>query len=393
MGRTEIDLLRLARSRTISRAIIGSAQKRAALDDAAWRLAGGQCQLLQFGSARISRRLARVTRPIPIARPLPDIADHVVEAVAVRLEAADRRGPGLAVLVRVVAREDALPAVGDRLALGIEGTRPVVLAVATAARGEFPLRLGREFTAAPARIGERILVGDMHDGMIVLARNGAAGTGWLTPIGARHVLEALRDAAAAGDIGGLDEDHRAGNEQLLGHAGMRCRVETALGQSHVSRRRDEFAKLRVGHLVAIDPEAIDAHGVGEALLRPMALGAHDERSAMDEHHPRVVVVLRRQAGIAGAASEFGTHRTLLRRGECAIDPTGRADAHGTDQPVAHCHGTSPIHATPIRIPGTRTVSEPPTFAVAMSASTSLLRASGWQPSIAWWSDRTPQPGS
>src|SRR5262249_32408590 len=29
----------------------------------------------------------------------------------------------------------------------------------------------------------------------------------------------------------------------------------------------------------------------------------------------------------------------------------------------------------------------------MAASISLLRASGWQPSIAWWSDRTPQPGS
>jgi hypothetical protein len=30
----------------------------------------------------IDRCLARVTRPIPIARPLPDIADHVVEATA-----------------------------------------------------------------------------------------------------------------------------------------------------------------------------------------------------------------------------------------------------------------------------------------------------------------------
>jgi hypothetical protein len=37
---------------------------------------------LQRGSAGIDRCLARVTRPIPIARPLPDIADHVVEATA-----------------------------------------------------------------------------------------------------------------------------------------------------------------------------------------------------------------------------------------------------------------------------------------------------------------------
>jgi hypothetical protein len=83
---------------------------------------------------------------------------------------------------------------------------------------------------------------------------------------------------------------------------MRRRVEPALGQGHVSRRRHEFAKLRVGHLVAIDPEAVDAHGVGEALLWTVALGTHDERSSADERHSRVVVVLRRQAGIGGASS-------------------------------------------------------------------------------------------
>src|SRR6516225_7293293 len=200
MRGAEVDLLRLARGRTIARAVVGGAQIRAALDDPARRLASGQCEVLQFRSGRIGRRLARMTRSIPIARPLPDIADHIVEAVAVRLEAADRRGPYVAVLVGVVDGEDALPGVGDRLALGIEGARPIVLAVATAARGEFPLRLGRERTPAPARIGERILVGDMHDGMIVLARDRAAGTSRLPPIGARDVLPPLGDPAAARDV-------------------------------------------------------------------------------------------------------------------------------------------------------------------------------------------------
>src|SRR5262245_8136206 len=138
---------------------------------------------------------------------------------------------------------------------------------------------------------------------------------------------------------------------------MRRRVQPALGQGHVSRRRYEFPELRVGHLVAIDPEAVDAHGVGEALLRPMALGAHHERSAADERHPGGSTVVRWQAGIGGAASEFDTHRTFLRRGESGNYQTGRADAYGTDQLVAHCHGTSPIHATPIRIPDTRTARE------------------------------------
>jgi hypothetical protein len=66
-----------------------------------------------------------------------------------------------------------LPGVGDRLAIRIEGARPVVLAVAAAAGCEFPLRLGGQLTPAPARIGERILIGDIEDGMIVLANNRA----------------------------------------------------------------------------------------------------------------------------------------------------------------------------------------------------------------------------
>src|SRR5215831_18946680 len=202
MRSAEVDLLRLPGGRTIARAVVGRAQKRAAFDHPTRRLTARQRQILQFGPARIDRCVARMTRSIPIARPLPDIADHVVEAVTVRLEAADWRGPYVAVLVRVVDGEDALPGVGDRLALRIERARPVVLTVATAACGEFPLRLGRERTPAPARIGKRILVGDMHDGMIVLVRNRTAGTGWLTPIGAGDVLPPLSDPAAARDIGG-----------------------------------------------------------------------------------------------------------------------------------------------------------------------------------------------
>src|SRR5262249_45012287 len=278
---------------------------------------------------------------IPSAGPRPHIADHVEEPIAVRLEAADRRGPGVAVLVRVVDGKDALPGIGHRLALGIEGARPVVLAVATAARGEFPLRLGRELTPAPARVGQRILVGDMHGRMIVLACNRRAGPGGRAQMRARHVLPPLRDPAAAADIGGRDEHHGAGSEQLPGHAGMRCGVEPALGQRHVSRRRHELPELRVGHLVAIDPKAVDTHHVGEALLRPLAIGAHNERAAADENHAGGIGVVRWQAGIAGGASEIASSHVLLRDGcgERADHQTCGTDANGADQQAAQYHGT------------------------------------------------------
>src|SRR5688500_10711051 len=102
-----------------------------------------------------------MSRPIPVAGPFPDVANHVVEAVAVWLEAPDRRGSGIAVLFAVQHRKEALPGVRDRLAVSIEGARPVILAGTAAARRELPLRFCRQAAATPPRIGERILIGDM----------------------------------------------------------------------------------------------------------------------------------------------------------------------------------------------------------------------------------------
>src|SRR3954452_15292497 len=120
-----------------------------------------------------------MARPIPVARPLPHIADHVVEPVAVRLEATNRRGSGMTVLIAVVYRKETLPGICDRLALGIVSVRIIVLTVAAAARGELPLCFGRNFASTPMRIGKRILVGNMYNGVIFPARYRAAGAGRL----------------------------------------------------------------------------------------------------------------------------------------------------------------------------------------------------------------------
>src|SRR3954453_13629452 len=107
-----------------------------------------------------------MARPIPVARPLPHVADHVVEPVAVRREASDRRRAGMTVLIAVVYREETLPGIRDRLAVGIVSARIIILTVAAAARGELPLRFGRKFVSSPMRIGKRILVGNMHNRVI-----------------------------------------------------------------------------------------------------------------------------------------------------------------------------------------------------------------------------------
>ena len=109
MARRGIDRLRMAGGRAIAAAIIGRAQVRAAFDDLAGnfdlRLAGVEaCGL--GPAARIVRNAARLRRVgfvllrPPIGGPFPDVADHVVDAVAVGRECHHRRGALEAVLAR-----------------------------------------------------------------------------------------------------------------------------------------------------------------------------------------------------------------------------------------------------------------------------------------------------
>src|SRR5262245_56759475 len=105
---------------------------------------------------------------IPIARPLPDIADHVVEPVSIWWEAADGCYACIAVLFGVEDRKDALPTIGNGLAILVEGLAPILSLIAAASRGIFPLCLRRKLAPQPMRIGERILIGDMNNGMVLL---------------------------------------------------------------------------------------------------------------------------------------------------------------------------------------------------------------------------------
>src|SRR5262249_62363246 len=100
-------------------------------------------------------------------RKFPAIADNTEEAVAVRREAAYRRGTRIAVLCGVVDWKDALPGIGDGLTVLVVGLAPIPSAILAATRGIFPLRLGRKLTPEPMRVGQRILISDMDDGMVL----------------------------------------------------------------------------------------------------------------------------------------------------------------------------------------------------------------------------------
>src|SRR3546814_2514947 len=93
---------------------------RAALDHLAWdfdvRLPGvvtciGTPAARIFRNAAGAGRIGRVPGRVPVRRPFPDIADHVVNAVIARREGSYGRRPREAVLLEVLDREFALPGI------------------------------------------------------------------------------------------------------------------------------------------------------------------------------------------------------------------------------------------------------------------------------------------
>src|SRR3546814_2595464 len=99
-------MLRMPRRRTVTLAIVDGAQVRSALHNLAADARAGRrivIALRERRAARIGDRAAgrlglrRLRCRIPVARPFPDIADHVEKPVAIGRKAADRRGAVIAV--------------------------------------------------------------------------------------------------------------------------------------------------------------------------------------------------------------------------------------------------------------------------------------------------------
>src|SRR5688572_17565808 len=100
VARRRVDRLRVARGRPIAAAVAWRAEVRAALDDLARDLdrrlarvvaAGLAAAARVLGNAARLRRVGPVLWRVEIGRPLPHVADHVVEFVSVRPEGPDRR--------------------------------------------------------------------------------------------------------------------------------------------------------------------------------------------------------------------------------------------------------------------------------------------------------------
>src|SRR5882757_239628 len=115
-----IDRLRMPRCRPVASAVVRRAQMRAAFDDLPWNPHVGRSGIITVGLAAAARVLRDAASlhgiclmlwRIPVGRPFPDVADHVVEAIAILRECGDRRRALKAVRIGVLVREFALPGI------------------------------------------------------------------------------------------------------------------------------------------------------------------------------------------------------------------------------------------------------------------------------------------
>src|SRR5262249_21230244 len=105
--------------------VVRRAKVRAALDHLARNLNPHQTwivTLFAFSASRIGSATAGHAHVamllIPVHRPFPNVADHVVQVVAVWRKRADWRSPFVAVLLEILDRKFSLPCIRHHSACG-----------------------------------------------------------------------------------------------------------------------------------------------------------------------------------------------------------------------------------------------------------------------------------
>ena len=113
--------LRMTGCRPVASAVVRRAQMRAAFDDLAWNFHIGRSGVdscrprghrADSRDAASLRGIRLMLWRIPVCRPFPDVADHVVEAVPIWRECGDGRRTLEAIGIDILPRKFTLPGIG-----------------------------------------------------------------------------------------------------------------------------------------------------------------------------------------------------------------------------------------------------------------------------------------
>ncbi|MNF81180.1 hypothetical protein D3C84_634410 [compost metagenome] len=229
---------------------------------------------------RLGRRQAE-----PVGGPLPDVADHVEQAVAIGGKGAHGRRSLPTVVHEVLPGEPTLPVVGEHPAFRRQAVAPGEFSLLQPpACGVLPFGLGRQRLAGPGRVGLRVFIGDVNDRMIIQSSDGASGAQGLPPPCPRLEPPPLGDIAHVDRSCGRHEDQRACDGHLRRHAWVVGRIRRPFGEGPVTRRCHESSKPSVSDRTGIDQKRVDLHLANRPFLRIVAFGSHVKGSARQVHH-------------------------------------------------------------------------------------------------------------
>ena len=250
---------------------------RAALNDLAGDLGGWLARVVtsfHCPAARIFRNAARLGRISlmlagpPIGGPFPNVADHVVDAIAIRRKRRHRRGAIETVIAQIFVRKISLPGVGYVPTTGPEFVAPGKLGtVEPTARGVFPFGFGWQLLAHPFSVSQRIGVRHMHDRMVVQRIDIALRPVGMTPIRVLQIPPPLAEVFQIDGMARRSEHQRAGVQHVWQCAGIAFRIGRNFREGLVAGSADEPLELSVRHRRSVDPEAADGDAMDRRLFR------------------------------------------------------------------------------------------------------------------------------
>ena len=175
---------------------------------------------LTVAATRISRSATAGTANVmlsgvPVGGPLPGVADHVGEPIAIGREAADGSGALKPVARQVLPGKFALPVVSEHLPLRRQLLPPGIgPAVVPTAGGVLPLRFGGNLFAHPRGVSRDVLPGHMQHRVAIASVEIAPRTLRMAPVGARLPVPPGVVAPQRHATQRLLEHDRAGHQHL-----------------------------------------------------------------------------------------------------------------------------------------------------------------------------------
>ena len=237
------------------------------------------------------RGMAVVVRRKPIGHPLPDVAAHFIETIAIGGVGFDRSKTMKAILGGVTIGEIALPDVALPFSAGLHFRTPdISLLFKPSTCGVFPLRFGGQTFPGPFCISRSVLPADADDREIGFVRNGSSRPLRMLPVRPHLVFPPLKFRLARERLhrlGGAGEMVGSRLEQGWIRPGEIRRRRLTFRHRLVMRGINEGLELLVRDLGLIHVKGIERHLVNRPIVwSRLIIFTHQKGTCGNQDHAR-----------------------------------------------------------------------------------------------------------